>query len=269
MNNKEILDYYNAGHSLAKTARKSNLSVRHTKDLLTKLGCKTRSKHEQNILENMRRGKKIDHNYFQSLNDKKAYYLGFLYADGCVRPNRNEIKIGLSSIDRSWLEDFQKELQSERTIKDYTTNKGFLVSELIFSSLQIKSDLAKYGIVPSKTYKKGSLKVIPKDFQLAFIKGFIDGDGSIIYYQNTNQVRLSVVSYDKNILEDIKKYFNLHCSIVQNKQGNWTISYSTLPAIEICTKLYDLNTPCLERKYKKFLDILEYRLNPRAKEPLK
>ena len=125
MNNKEILDYYNAGNSLAKTARKSNLSARQTRKLLTNLGCKIRSRHEQNILENMKRGKKIDHNYFQNLNDKKAYYLGFLYADGCVRPNRNEIKVGLSSIDRSWLEDFQKELQSERAIRDTQLTKDF------------------------------------------------------------------------------------------------------------------------------------------------
>ena len=58
-----------------------------------------RSQKEQLVIENIKRTKQINHNYFEKLNNINCYYLGFLYADGTVRKNRNEIKICLASID--------------------------------------------------------------------------------------------------------------------------------------------------------------------------
>ena len=187
MNDQEIIEKYEAGSSLASLSRQSNLSVYKIKKILQKNNIYIRTRFEQTVLTNMERGKKINHNYFDVLDNEKVYYLGFLAADGCVRPNRNEIKIGLSSIDKEWLENFRNKLESEREIYDYTTSKGFKVSELKFSSLKIKTELAKYSIIPNKTDLGISMNNIPDEYKLAFIKGYFDGDGSFVFNKNTKQ----------------------------------------------------------------------------------
>lgn len=258
----EAIDFYNQGNSMNKTAKQYNSTPQTLKKLFISNGVKIRNQKEQLILENMKRAKPINHNYFDKLTNENSYYLGFLGADGTVRKDRNEIKIGLSSIDLNFLEEFQKKLQSERPIHNYQTNNGFDVSELIFSSVKIKEEIMKYGIVPNKTYIGLDLNLIPKEFQLPFIKGFYDGDGSVVYNQNTKQVKLTFCSYTKKILEQINNFFNNQGHIYSSQRTKniiYELDFSTLPSLDILKQFYKLDTPCLIRKYKKYLNILKLR----------
>ena len=256
MNDQDIINEYKNGASLASLSRKTNLSVYKIKKLLINYNISIRTRFEQAVYTNMQRGKKINHHYFDELNNENVYYLGFLAADGCVRPNRNEIKIGLSSIDRQWLEEFQNKLQSERTIKDYITSKGFQVSELLFSSLNIKTELAKYSIVPNKTYKGITMNNIPQQYKLAFIKGYFDGDGSFSINKNTKQCKIDIVSNTKNILQEINDFFNNKGHIYNHNKNNFCLEYSTLPSLRILEQFSKLDTPYLKRKKDKYEEAL-------------
>lgn len=269
MNNQEIIKAYEDGASLTSLSRKTGLSTYKIKKILQNNSIKIRTRFEQTIFTNMQRGKKINHNYFDVLNDEKAYYLGFLAADGCVRPNRNEIKIGLSSIDREWLEEFKLKLDSEREIEDYITNKGFAVSELKFSSLKIKTELAKYSIVPNKTYLGITMEAIPNKYKLAFIKGYFDGDGCFVFNKNTKQCSLKITSHTKEILEEISYFFKIGNIYPHGK--NFELDFSTSPTLKIMKLFYDLDTPCLKRKKEKYLKALKIRIeiDPRAKDASK
>ncbi len=269
MNNQEIIKAYEDGASLASLSRKTGLSTYKIKKILQNNSIKIRTRFEQTVFTNMQRGKKINHNYFDVLNNEKAYYLGFLAADGCVRPNRNEIKIGLSSIDREWLEEFKLKLDSEREIEDYITNKGFAVSELKFSSLKIKTELAKYSIVPNKTYLGITMKAIPDKYKLAFIKGYFDGDGSFVFNKNTKQCSLKITSHTKEILEEISYFFR--AGNIYSHGKDFELDFSTNPTLKIMKLFYDLDTPCLKRKKEKYLKALKIRIeiDPRAKDASK
>ena len=94
MNNQEIISAYEKGASLNSLSLQTGLSTYKIKKLLQDNQIKIRTRFEQTVFTNMARGKKINHNYFDELNNENVYYLGFLAADGCVRPDRNEIKIG-------------------------------------------------------------------------------------------------------------------------------------------------------------------------------
>lgn len=262
MNNQQIIDFYLSGKSLAATSRFSGLSTYKLHQLFEKNNIAIRTRHEQNILENMRRGKSINHNFFNTLNNENVYYLGFIAADGTVRPNRNEIKIGLSSIDRKFLEEFKEKLQSERTIKDYVTSNGFNISELIFSSLKIKEDLKKYNIVPNKTVIGVSMANIPEELKLAFIKGFFDGDGCFCYLKNTNQCKITFTSYTCGILNEINEFFDNKGYIYSRKNGGicYELTFSTTTALKIMKEFYNLNTPCLLRKKEKYEEALKLRI---------
>lgn len=269
MNNQEIIKTYEEGASLASLSRKTGLSVYKIKKILQNNSISIRTRFEQTIFTNMQRGKKINHNYFDVLTYENAYYLGFIAADGCVRPNRNEIKIGLSSIDKEWLKEFKMKLNSEREIEDYITNKGFSISELKFSSLKIKIELAKYSIVPNKTYLGITMKAIPDKYKLAFIKGYFDGDGCFVFNENTKQCSLKITSCTKKILEEISDYFK--AGSIYPHGNNFELDFSTLPALSIMQSFYNLDTPCLKRKKEKYLEALKIRIeiNPRAKDASK
>lgn len=265
----QAIDFYNEGNSMAKTAKEFYSSPNTLKKLFKEQGIKIRGQKEQLILENIKRTKQIDHYFFNTLNQINSYYLGFFAADATVRKERNEIKIGLSSIDKDFLIELKEYLKSEKEIKTYITNNGFECCEFCFSSAQIKQDLAKYNIVPNKTYKGLTLSLIPDEFKLSFIKGFFDGDGSFVYNKETKQCKVSFVSHTRDILEDIKNYFNSG-NIYQDKRTEvYSLEFSTHPSIEIMNKFYNISTPCLKRKHQKYLDYLELRNNfPRDKAPL-
>ena len=259
---KQAIEFYEQGNSMNKTAKTYHSTPQTLKKLFISNGVKIRNQKEQLILENMKRTKAINHNYFDKLTNENSYYLGFLGADGTVRKNRNEIKIGLSSVDLNFLEEFKEKLELERDIHNYQTNNGFNVSELLFSSAKIKEDIGKYGIIPNKTYIGLNLNLIPKEFQLAFIKGFWDGDGTVVYNKNTKQVKVSFCSRTKQILEQINNFFeNKGYVYSSNRSKNivYDLEFSTLPSLNILKQFYELNTPCLKRKYDKYLKILELR----------
>lgn len=265
--NTKIVDFYKDGNSRKKTCEKFNIKDKELKELLIKNNIHIRSKKEQLIIENIKRTKNINHFYFDILNNKNVYYLGFLGADGTIRKNRNEIKIALSSIDKDFLTEFKNELQSDKEIKIRQTNNGFEYAEFTFSSLNIKNTIMKYGVVPNKTYIGLSLDLIPNNFKLAFIKGFFDGDGCFTYNKNTKQCKLSFSSYKNEFLNDINIFFNNTGYIYQDKRTKvYTLEFSTIPSLNIMKSFYELETPCLIRKKKKYLECLELRnKNPRDK----
>ena len=252
INDHEIIKLYQEGSSLNELSKRANLSVYKIKKILQTNDIKIRTRFEQTVLTNQKRAFPVNHNYFDILNNENTYYLGFIAADGCVSSGkRNDIKIGLSSIDEDWLIKFKENIKSERPLRHYTTGKGFQVTELHFSSLKIKTELAKYSIVPNKTEKGITMDSIPQEYKLSWIKGFFDGDGSFVYNKNTKQCMIKFTSHTKNILEEINLFFQNKGNIYI-KENNYSLEFSTLSSLAIMEKFYKINTPCLVRKKEKY-----------------
>lgn len=256
----EIISFYEEGNSISAISRKFKISTYLAKKELVKAGVKIRSRSEQLVLENLRRTKKINHFYFDSLNFENTYYMGFFAADGTIRKKSNEMKIALSSVDKEFLENFKKAIDTEHDIKEYTTNNGFNCVSLVFSSLKIKQDLSKYGIIPNKTFTNTiSLKNIPENLRLAFIKGFFDGDGSFSFNENTKQCFLKILCHSRKLLEEFTEVLGEKFSILERKDGNYSLEYSTLPSLRIMQKFYEIDSPYLKRKKEKYLRALDIR----------
>lgn len=259
MNVQEIIELYNEGKSLSFIANKYGTYGTKIKSILLEHNVPIRTRAEQNRITNQARGKKVNHNYFDKIDsNQKAWLLGFLAADGNVASDRNRIKIGLSSIDREILENIKIALSSERDILDYETNNGFKISELSWSSENHKIQLAKYGIVPNKTYKEMHLPNFDLDKQLSFILGYFDGDGC--FRDDGTICRFEICSYRPELLEDFAKVLNTFCGckkqVYKNKSRNnyYTLTYSTQNAKKILDKLYTLvpTNMRLQRKYEKY-----------------
>lgn len=281
MNNQLIKDYQ-SGKSLVQCSKDFDIDIKEVRKILTDNNIHIRNRQEQLVYTNESRAYAVNHLYFDELNEEKAYYLGFLAADGCVSKRNNNIHISLSSVDYDWLETFKKAIQSESPLSRRITNKGFDVTQFAFSSRMIKNKLMYYSIVPQKTYKGITMKNVPEELRWAFFKGYFDGDGSFSWSKKTKQGHFKVYSYQKGILEEFKDLvledYNMKITIYklsrnQGKNIIYDLETSTVGSCIILDRFYNMiDSPCLERKRQKFNEFLDYRIeniNPRAKAAFK
>ena len=109
MNNQQIIDFYLSGKSLAATSRFSGLSTYKLHQLFEKNNITIRTRHEQNILENMRRAKSINHNFFNTLNNENT--ITSSTSNDTTRELKRSGNIGVTTT--------QQMLQQERELWDW------------------------------------------------------------------------------------------------------------------------------------------------------
>ena len=136
---------------------------------------------------------KKKHDYFDVIDTEfKAYILGWIYADGCLIPENGKRQgIFIISVQQNDGEEFLPHLAQE--INGRNPSIRYYKSQIIrneqpqmkvsISSNQIYKALVGYGLQSNKTINGMSFPNIPKELEHHFIRGFLDGDGSIIYTQ--------------------------------------------------------------------------------------
>jgi hypothetical protein len=129
-----------------------------------------------------KRNRKINQNYFEKIDtEEKAYWLGFIAADGYVSHENSRLTITLSSIDKDHLIKFQKALETDNPIRDFikkspASGKPCPQSIIGISSRKMITDLERLGIIQKKSLV---LKppLLSDEMILPFIRGYFDGDG--------------------------------------------------------------------------------------------
>lgn len=255
-----ILDnYVNKGFGLIKSGKEFGVGTRVVRRILLENNIHIRSFNEAASISSVnRRIHDVNDNYFSEENHNMAYLLGFLASDGTIRKNDNSVKIGLSSVDRDFLLTIKKEIGYQGELTDYITSNGFSVSELRFTSKQIKADLAKYNIVPNKTFIYTFPKNLKREYWIDFIRGYFDGDGSVSI-ASSEAIRWQVCSANPDVLNTIVDFFFEEYEIPKvNLQWQekvhrlYYIQYSTTATRKIFQILYTPNCLKLPRKYEKF-----------------
>lgn len=110
-----------------------------------------------------------------------AYVLGYIATDGCVSEER-VLRFGLAIKDESLLYKI-KEIMGfsgpvlRRIIR--ANNKEYESSYMNIYNREIVKDLKELGIVQNKTFALGRFDFIPKEYELDFVRGVFDGDGSV------------------------------------------------------------------------------------------
>lgn len=124
--------------------------------------------------------KKFNEDYFEVIDTpEKAYFLGFIFADGCLIDNpkeyRYKLAIKIHNKDEDILERFISLLDSEVEV---WRSKNRDISEVGFSSKKMINDLKNIGIHQNKTYTIEYPKIDEK-LERHFLRGYFDGDGCI------------------------------------------------------------------------------------------
>ena len=211
----------------------------------------------------------IDDTFFEynKQTSDSVYTIGLIASDGTVAKDENMICIELQQSDREILEKVNNALQNERPIKDYTRSNGYKNSKLYFHSKKMKQDLALYDIIPNKTYEADDfIKHIKPEFFWDFIRGFFDGDGSIVNPNSTIRWQLDGVCLKtfQHIQEIMLSQYYIETKIVFSPDEKSTIPKYRLYCYsqDKCKKIFDLmyqNPNCIkmDRKYNRFLELLK------------
>ena len=236
------------------------------------------------ILKNPRtKNKFLREDYFEKIDtEEKAYFLGLLFTDGCIRLShdgrQNQVRLELQLQDKYMLEKLKEELCSDSKLTfTKKKNKSGTFSEsaiLSIRSNKIVQDLKKYGIIEKKTYLTKHLPNIPEPFQKDFLRGLIDGDGSIYFTSCFNKEKqvyydkkvIYFCDYSKSVCEDFRKmclpFLSRDCCPFPKKEGQkelYRITFTKQSDVkELTTALYKDNKVCLTRKYELAKRIFEY-----------
>lgn len=212
-----------------------------------------------------------DENFFENIDtEEKAYWLGFMFADGYIVNNeftygQDQFGISLAIDSLDAIEKFKKSLQATNPINwDYSGEKYGKqpLCKLVLTSQKTVNDLIAKGCVKQKTLILSPPKNVPVELEYHFIRGFFDGDGSLIRSQRKNS---NYISYNINFTttklfaEWLQNKFNMG-QIFKEKRREHTWYYGlsgNQQIIKFYHLLYDNATIWLDRKYNKFQELLE------------
>lgn len=210
----------------------------------------------------------LDESFFDKIDtEAKSYFLGLLYADGCNYGKRNNaIAIGLQERDGYILKQFSNELKTDRPLvfRKATKINWQNTLRLDINSRKISENLIKLGCWPKKDYnlKFPTEEQVPNNLINHFIRGFMDGDGSILYskcHNRKSSYKLSVsfsscLTFLEPLKEFLKRELNVRLSIPPirakvNKLCRDSRTTSKYDSIKLLNWLYNEATIYLQRKY--------------------
>lgn len=122
--------------------------------------------------------KMFNERFFQVIDtEEKAYWLGFLYADGCI--TNKAVRLEISIKDRKHLEKFKDILQYQDA--HFYFRKDVESILLYMNSSVMVQDLETLGCVKKKTHilQFPDTEQIPPSLIHHFMRGYFDGDGCI------------------------------------------------------------------------------------------
>jgi hypothetical protein len=212
------------------------------------------------LKENNYKYEKVKKDIFSHIDtEEKAYWLGFLYADGYLNKLNGQIELALQKDDEDHLYKFIKFLQLKKTPKDRLiklNDREYKSVRVSFANEQIYNDLIKLGCVPAKSLILNfpSDDIVPPHLKCHFMRGYIDGDGWLV--QTTNYYCLGFAG-TKDFVNECCNYFNLKTNKLGTTGQAFTWRCSDKKLVKQYLSIFYNNANIfLDRKYKKYLEMI-------------
>lgn len=174
---EKLTELYQQMKSGNKIAKHLNVSPKTIYVWLKKFGIDVSGTGSQGARTN-----NLNQEFFKNINsEEKAYWLGFIMADGCVYKGSNNtlrLQINLASSDIAHLNKFQKAIGSSYKIQIKKVNETSEAAILKVNSTQMCKDLIDLGVVFRKSLIC-QMPNIPNELTRHYIRGYFDGDGCI------------------------------------------------------------------------------------------
>lgn len=203
----------------------------------------------------------LNENYFQQIDtEDKAYFLGLIISDGCIHNTNNKqqlLAITLQEKDKYILEKFLDYIGSNKQV---TSDGRGCYGIQILSDIMV-DDLKQYGLCENKSLQTIFPNNIPQSLYKHLIRGLIDGDGSISFYDRPNRnAHVKAVRFcqgNKQFIQDMidflhKTIYISNISIYQEKDNLWSCAWrKDSDMIQLIDYLYDDATIYMTRKKEK------------------
>lgn len=206
---------------------------------------------------------KFDNTVFDKIDtEEKAYWLGFLYADGAVSKTDNNVELSLCAKDSDHLQKFKKFLKTPREVKISQIklkDKIYYRCRLSVTDKHFKNRLCECGCTSQKsqTIVFPSEEILPKSLYIPFVRGYSDGDGCVCFTDKT--AHFSIIG-TKEFLTKICEIFPEFNGLHKDKRwkGNtYYIEVNTKKAAKVLSLLYTNSNIYLQRKYEKACRFIE------------
>lgn len=271
---EEVIEAYNNGESLSSMAKRLHTTQAALSRHLKKAGINVVNKWNET---------KFNETVFDCIDsEEKAYWLGFIYADGYIghnegEKNRNRFEISLAIEDIEHLHKFNKfmEYDGDNVTTKISVLNGveFGVCRWTITNKHLWNTLNNIGCTPrkSKTLVFPSEHIF-KDKSLIrhFIRGYFDGDGCISFADQDHSKPCINILGTKSMLDKIREITigdNLNHQIANSDTDNidtLCMNRSGTKAMELMYILYYKANVYLERKYQRFLYFKDCRFKAKA-----
>jgi intein/homing endonuclease len=169
-----IIEQYNNNVGATTIARKLRRSETFVKYNLKKLGIQLKK-----VKEGSYRKYTLNQHYFDIIDTQdKAYWLGFLYADGCNYEDRNELKLCLNINDSLHIHKFLTAIESNQPLVINAGNIRDNTIQVTICNGHFSRALAKQGCTKVKSFTI-RFPILREDLISHFMRGYFDGDGCI------------------------------------------------------------------------------------------
>lgn len=204
----------------------------------------------------------VNDNYFNLWSSDMAYILGFICADGSISWNSVKgyysLTITAAEKDKLHLEKIREIIQSSKPLLRGESTKSY---RLIVNSKKLCRRLMGLGVMPRKSLILKFPKV-PKKYLKDFIRGYVDGDGSLSYLQRRRSpyFELMICSGSKEfiaVLENIiYQALEIKSRIFKTKGSCYILRYSCARGLKLADWLYKDAKLFLVRKNIKYQEAL-------------
>jgi hypothetical protein len=224
-----------------------------------------------------RRKYDINDNFFSDLTLENCYWGGMLASDGCIHA-KSKVSLVLQGSDIEHVRKLAKcanipteNIKVKKISYVKQNGENSTVAGLYITSRQWVEDLNFwFNITPNKTLTLQPPDIENKNDIVAFLAGFIDGDGYIKVQKRNNSTWLSLsitsanlkfLQWVNNFIEnnylDSKKKGVTGVPIKQkSKKHCYEYSFGGVKAVKFANDVLSLDLPLLNRKWDKVIEFL-------------
>lgn len=200
---------------------RENYNKVETKEIAEKFNMTVKKVSDKAYRMGLRRDMKLhtyNENFFEKVDtEEKAYWLGFLYADGCVFESYNKntgnlkartLQLSLAIVDENHLLNFANTLGENLHVYYGSTKlngKEFKYCKVDINNRKITSDIIQKGCTPRKslTLTFPDEIILPENLKRHFVRGYFDGDGCVHVNKKTTSYVVNFVG-TMDIIQEIQ-----------------------------------------------------------------
>jgi len=250
----KIENMYKSGISLSRISKDIDISISVISKYLKSKGIEVINYHNLS---------KFNENVFDRIDtEEKAYWLGFIFADGYVSSRDNGFELSLSKKDINHLYKFNSFMGfNGNNVKVSTTKhqeKVFDRCRWGITNKHLWNTLNSYGCVPKKSNILKFPTGIPETLLKDFIRGYFDGDGCITYVKRSGKVfsKSTIIGTREFLtkIQEILRKEGISSAIVVDKRmtSNVVLNIGSSNERQFLSFLYKQSTIFLDRKFNRF-----------------